>query len=246
MQRIRRAASLGISPFWVLSALWLAGACSFDWDSLEPRDAASATGGDAQGGAGTGAVGTGSAGTGGADTAGAPGSGGAMAPTCTASVLVNSGFEEYKNSDVKNWIVLNPMDAAGSIVRTETGIHSGGERSMFIDTTGADPMGNPYQLLVGTPVPDMVPLDGADAVTARIALRVETLEDGLVTVAVRFQVGTNEFEDEPLATLSQESSEFVTVGSLVDVPLNATSVGLVIQVPAGTLVYVDDACAELD
>ncbi len=252
MQRIRRAASLGVSPIWVLSALWLAGACSFDWDSLEPRDGASATGGDAQGGAGgtssgTGAAGTGAVGTGGGDTAGATGSGGgSTAPGCTASVLVNSDFEDFKNTVVKNWVVLNPMDAAGGIARSESGIQSEGERSMAIDTSDADPMGNAYQLLVGTPVADMVSLDGADQVTTRIAVRVETLEHGSVTVAARFQVGTNDFEEVPLATLSNASSEFVTVGDVVDVPLNATNVGLVISVPDAALVFVDDACAELD
>ncbi len=245
MQRIRRAASLGISPFWVLAALWLAGACSFDWDSLEPRDGASATGGDAQGGAG--GTGGGSQTTGGA--LGAAGSGGTpnMVPACSMSVLANTGFEQTKGNPPRpsNWEPLSDS-AVGFEWRSETSIHTpNGSASLLIDSQLVMPDQQPDETLIGTALPNLVPLTSETEVTGVAAVRVEKLAHGSVDLVAHFTVGT-EHVHVVLASLDEAAQKFVTVGGVASVPPDATEFGLAFSVPDGALVYVDDACANLD
>lgn len=235
-------------------ALWALGvtsACSLDWDRLDPSSGAQATGGAAgsASGGGSGDAGGGSSGdtggsagssggTGGAG--GTSGTGGAPAPSCSGSVLANSGFERLRQKAPRNW-ELSELGGASILWGEETALITEGSRALRLDTRPALATSVPRAALVSsTPVA----LQASARVTATLAVRVEELAHEEVTVLALFDTGAAEPVEVELASFDQ-TSPYVTVGNVVDVPDGATTVSLAVASPDGALVYLDDACATL-
>ncbi len=227
-------------------------ACSYDWDRLEPardtsNDSAGAPG-QASGGIGSGSTGGSSAGggTGGNSSAGGTGSGGTGgAPlSCSGSVLANSDFEILKANQPRDWLLLN--NAADVECATETAlVASGSKTAMRVDTRSAVP-NDAYRAVIGN-TSGRLESPSAAELTATLAVRVEELPTGgKVTLLALFSPDGNDFQELELSVLSTAEPSYVVVGGPKQLPAGTTEFGLAISVPAGALIYIDDACAAVE
>jgi hypothetical protein len=227
-------------------------ACSYDWDRLEP---AQATSNDSAGAAGQGSGGLGSGstagggGTGGNATGGGTGSGGTGGATgaCSGSVLTNSDFEDTKpNQPPRNWLLLN--NAPNVECMTETAlVASGSTAAMRVDTRSAEPS-DAYRALIGNTSGRLGSSASGAELTATLAVRVEELPSGgEVSLLALFRAdSTSDFQELELSALSATTPSYEVVGGTKQLPAGTTEFGLAISVPAGALVYIDDACAAVE
>jgi hypothetical protein len=233
--------------------LCLTKACAFDWDHLEPKGTAQMTGGAGSGGQGVGGKATGGAGGtggvspggGGLASAGANAGGAGSVPQCSANVLPNPGFEVEKPKGYPDqWALITQDNGTGAIWGRDP-LSQSGTGALRLDTRTVSVSGPAaYRAVVGTALTALVPVAQSTQVTQTIALRVEALTQDKVSLIAYFKTASGPVEVE-VGSLTTAAQKYVTVGGTVDVPKGATAMGLEVAAPDMALVYVDDACAEL-
>jgi hypothetical protein len=237
--------------------LWAAAAavmpaCSYDWDRLDPSmnaasDSAGAPSQASGGNSGSGQGGTGGGSTGGGSTGGGNSGTGGTVLSCSGSVLTNSDFEEAKpNQAPSDWGLLN--NAPDVTCERETALVAGNSSlAMRVDTRSVEPNGA-YRALVGNTSGELGSSASAAELTGTLAVRVEQLPSGSkVSLVALFRAdGTSDFQELELKALTTTGPSYEVVGGSAQLPAGTTQFGLAVSVPAGALVYIDNACAAVE
>jgi hypothetical protein len=219
-------------------------ACSYDWDHLDPSQG---TASDSAGAPGqeTGGQGSGGGGTGGQASGGQSSGTGGSTPVCVGSALTNSDFEDYKKEVPTAWALLNGAPNVVCGVEDAAPLVANGSTAMSVDATSAPP-NDAYRALIGNTSGRVGASASGVELTGALAVRVEQLPSGTVSLLALFRPDSSSaFQERALATLSS-TGDYQIVHGTAQLPAGTTEFGLAVSLPAGALVYIDEACTALE